>query len=158
MRFSIDRTELAQAAAISLVNIAALALLGLAGGYWTWQWFAPRTEPLSASQPELANQIASALELFGNTPGERNLPASTGSAIRLLGVVAAVEGRDAYAIVVLDGKQIIAARRGEDIVPGTRLAEVATDHIEFERDGVRESVALPEKTQAAGNAPQRPNQ
>jgi len=112
MQFSIDRTQLAQSAAVTLVNIAALALLALAGGYWTWQWFAPQPEPPSPVQADAGGQIASALELFGTVQRESSALAPTGIAIRLLGVIAATEGREAFAIVVVDGKQIIAARKG----------------------------------------------
>lgn len=155
MQFSIFRTEFAQTAAVTAVNVAALALLGLIGGYWTWQWIAPQPELRSPAQAEPGGQIASALELFGTIQREGIAPASTGNAVRLLGVVAAIEGRDAYAIVILDDKQIIATRRGEDIVPGIRLAEVAPDHVVLDRNGVRESLALPEKAPAPENAAQR---
>jgi general secretion pathway protein C len=157
MHFSLVRTEVAHAAAITAVNIAALALLALTGAYWTWQWFAPRAEPPLPAQVDQGGQIAAALELFGAIKREDIAPVSTGNAIRLLGVVAANEGRDAYAIVVLDGKQIIATRRGDDIVPGLRLAEVAPDHVVLDRNGVRESLALPEKPPSAENGTQRAN-
>lgn len=157
MQLSISRTEFAQTAVITVVTIAALALLGLVGGYWTWQWFAPRPEPHVQAQAEAGGQIASAMELFGSVQREVNAPASTGIAIRLLGVVAALEGRDAYAIVVLDGRQIVATRKGEDIAPGITLAEVAPDHVVLDRNGVRESLAWPEKAPAAENPAQRTN-
>jgi hypothetical protein len=72
------------------------------------------------------------------------MPAA-GSVVTLSGVVAAAEGRAAYAVVVLDGKDILAVRRGEEIAPGTRLVAVAADHVEIERNGARETLALPEK-------------
>lgn len=109
------------------------------------------------AQVDQGGEIATAFELFGAIERESVSPVSTGNAIRLLGVVAADEGRDAYAIVVLDGKQIIAARRGDDIVPGLRLADVAPDHVVLDRNGVRESLALPEKLPAAADGPQRAN-
>ena len=157
MQFSIDRTQLAQSAAVTVVNIAALALLGLAGGYWTWQWFAPQPEPPSPVQADAGGQIASALELFGTVQRESSALAPTGTAIRLLGVIAATEGREAFAIVVVDGKQIIAARKGKEIVPGITLAEVAPDHVVLDRNGVRESLAWPEKGPAAENPALRTN-
>jgi general secretion pathway protein C len=95
--------------------------------------------------------------LFGSIPKDGSTPAPTGIAVRLLGVVAAIEGRDGYAIVVLDGKQIVAAREGQDIAPGIRLAEVATDHVVLDRNGVRESLAWPEKTPVAEPPAQRIN-
>ncbi|MBI3529667.1 MAG: general secretion pathway protein [Betaproteobacteria bacterium] len=157
MQLSIGSTEFAQTAVIAVVTIAALALLGLVGGYWTWQWLAPRPEPHVQARAEPSGQIASALELFGSIQRDGNAPAPTGIAIRLLGVVAAMEGRDGYAIVVLDGRQIVATREGQDIAPGIRLAEVATNHVVLDRNGVREALAWPEKTPAAEPAAQRTN-
>ena len=157
MQLSIRPTEFAQTAVIAVVTIAALALLGLVGAYWTWQWLAPRPEPHGPVQAETGGQIASALELFGRTQKDATAPAPTGIAIRLLGVVAAVEGRDGFAIVVLDGKQIVATREGQDIGPGIQLAKVASDHVVLERNGVRETLAWPEKTPTAEPAAQRAN-
>ena len=157
MQLSIGRTEFAQSAAIAAVTIGAMVLLGLVGAYWTWEWLAPRPEPHVQAQAEPGSQIGSALGLFGSLQREGNIPVATGIAIRLLGVVAAVEGRDAYAIVILDGKQIVATRKGEDIAPGIRLADVATDHVVLDRNGIRESLAWPEKAPVAENTPQRAN-
>jgi general secretion pathway protein C len=152
MQLSIRRTELAQTAVISLVTIAALALLALVGAYWTWQWFAPRPEAHLSAQPEPGGQVSAALQLFGQAQKDGNAPAPTGMAIRLLGVVAATQGREAYAVVVLDGKQIVATREGEEIASGIQLAEVAADHVVLERDGVRQTLAWPEKPQGAHGA------
>ena len=147
MTLSFDRTAFVQAAVVTVVTVAALGLLGFVGAYRTWQWFAPRAEPSQQSQPEPASQPVAALGLFGSVPREANVSIPTGTAIRLLGVVAAVEGREAFAIVVLDGKQIVAARKGSEIAPGLMLADVAADHVELERNGARESLAWPEKAQ-----------
>ena len=157
MQLSIGPTEFVQTAVVTVVTISALALLGLVGGYWTWQWLAPRPEPHVQAQTDPSGQTASGLKLFGSIQKDSTAPAPTGIAIRLLGVVAAVEGRDGYAIVVLDGKQIVATREGQEIAPGILLAEVATDHVELERNGVRESLAWPEKAPAADAGAQRVN-
>ena len=63
--------------------------------------------------------------MFGTAPAAAAaLPASS-AAIRLLGVVAAREGHAAYAVVMVDAKQVVAARVGDEIAPGATLAEVA---------------------------------
>jgi general secretion pathway protein C len=157
MRLSLGPTEFAQTAVVAVVTIASLALLGLVGAYWTWQWLAPRAEPHGQTQAEPGGQIASALDLFGSVQKDASAPAPTGIAIRLLGVIAAAARRDGYAIMVLDGKQIVATREGEDIAPGIGLAEVAPDHVVLERNGVRESLAWPDKTPGADPAAQRVN-
>jgi general secretion pathway protein C len=65
--------------------------------------------------------------------------------MRVLGVVAASGGKSGYAVVQLDGNKILAAREGTDIAPGIRLAQVQAGQIILERNGVRETLALPEK-------------
>jgi hypothetical protein len=42
-------------------------------------------------------------------------------------------------------RQIVTVREGEDIAPGLRLGEVATDHVVLERGGTREILAWPMK-------------
>src|SRR5579859_4488605 len=157
MQFSISSTEFTHTAIVTIVTIAALVLLGVVGGYWTWQWLAPRPEPHIQAQTEPGGQIASAVDLFGSIQRDGSTPAPTGIAIRLLGLVAAAKGQDGYAVVVLDGKQIVATREGEEIASGIRLAEVATDHVVLDRNGVRETLAWPEKAPAAEPAGQRVN-
>ena len=60
-----ERSSLAQAAVVSLVTFAALALLGLVLAYWTWAWLAPRPEP--RAQPAVTGGRAEvAYGLFGS--------------------------------------------------------------------------------------------
>lgn len=157
MQLSSGPTEFAHTAVIAVASIAALVLLGLVGGYWTWQWMAPRQEPRVQTQVEANGQITAALQLFGSMQTDGTAPAPTGMAMRLLGVIAAAEGRDGYAILVLDGRQIVATREGQDIAPGIRLAKVETDHVVLDRNGVRETLAWPEKAPAAEPPAQRVN-
>ncbi len=97
-----------------------------------------------AAQP----RIESAYDLFGRAQ-PRQAAAPTGIAIKLLGVVAAPAQRRGYAVVQLDDKQILAVREGEDVVPGIRLAEVRADHVVLGRNGTRETLAWPEKSNRA---------
>lgn len=127
-----------------LPTLVALALLGLVLAYWSWQWFAPRAEP--RAEPAVAGAgIASARGLFGEAPRKPSAAAPTGIAITLLGVAAASEGRRGYAVVQLEGKDILAVEEGEDVAPGVRLAEVRPDHVILERGGVRETLAWPKR-------------
>src|SRR5688572_7785132 len=128
---------------VGLANVGALALLAVVGAYWTWQWIAPAPEPRLPSATEPAAQVAYGLETFGRAQGEAVIPASSGNTIRLLGVVAASVGRDAYAVVMVDGRAILAVRPGQEISPGVSLAEVTPDHVVLDRSGVRESLAWP---------------
>ena len=142
-------SNIAQTAVVSLLTLAAMALLGWALAYWTWAWFAPRAEPRVEPAAAQSGGIASAGTMFGKLPRNQKGAAPTGIAIKLLGVVAASGGRRGYAVVQLEGKQILAVHEGEDAAPGVRLAGVEPDHVILERGGLRETLAWPEKRSAA---------
>ena len=155
-QLSLDRSNLPQTAVIVLVNVAALALLGYVAAYWGWAWFAPRPEARTQVAAE-AGGGTSAGVLFGIVQQDRNNTAPSASAIRLLGIVAATEGRRGYAVVQLESKEILAVPEGEDLVPGIRLAKVGIDQIILERGALRETLAWPEKSAAPEPAPMRAN-
>lgn len=143
---SFNRTNTAQTVAITLMTVAALTLLALITAYWTWEWLAPRPEP--RAQPAVNNMtsnMTAANDLFGNLVQQRNSPAPTGIAIKLLGIVAASAGQRGYAVVQIKAGEILSVREGADITPGIQLAEVNTDHVILERGGTRETLALPER-------------
>jgi general secretion pathway protein C len=133
--------------------LLAVALLGAVLAYWTWAWFAPRPEPRTEATAAQTGSVASAGAVFGNVPRNQGVAAPTGIAIKLLGVVAASGGRRGYAVVQIEGKQILAVHEGEDVAPGIGLAEVLADHVILTRSGVRETLAWPEKKGAAPAAP-----
>lgn len=139
------RSNLAQTVLVSSLTLVAVALLGAVLAYWTWAWFAPRAEPRLEATAAQSGSVASAGAIFGTVPRNQEAAAPTGIAIRLLGVVAASGGRLGHAVVQLEGKQILAVHEGEDLAPGIRLAEVHAAHVILERNGVRETLAWPEK-------------
>ncbi|MHB8667860.1 MAG: type II secretion system protein N [Burkholderiales bacterium] len=145
------RVNVAQTVLVSSLTLAAVALLGAVLAYWTWAWFAPRAEPRMEPSALQSGSVASAGGLFGTVPRSQ-AAAPTGIAIKLLGVVAASGGRRGYAVVQLEGKQILAVHEGEDIAPGIRLAEVDADHVILERNGVRETLAWPQRPGSAAAA------
>ena len=138
-----ERSRLAQTALVTVLTLAALALLGLVLAYWTWVWLAPRPEPRAQAAVQRADGVGAALGLFGSARSGAAVAAPTGIAIRLLGIVAATQGGRGYAAVQLQARDIVAVREGEDIAPGIRLAEVAPRHVILDRGGVRETLALP---------------
>lgn len=144
------RPGLVQTAVVSVSTLAAVALLALVLAYWTWQWFAPRTEPRAPAvrAPAIAS-VASAGAIFGSAPRGQGAAAPTGIAITLLGIVAAAGGRPGYAAVQLEGKQILAVHEGEDVAPGVQLAEVHPDHVILLRGGARETLTWPKRRAAA---------
>ena len=151
----LDRSNIAHTAAVTLATIAALALLGLVAAYWTWIWLAPLPEPRAPAAADTGTAAAAAGALFGSMRRDANSPAPTGIAIRLLGIVAATEGRRGYAVVQLEAKDILAVLEGEEVAPGIRLAEVGTTHVILERGGIRETLAWPEKSTVAEPIPLR---
>ena len=149
---SFERSSLAQTAIVSLATFAAVALLALVLAYWTWMWLAPVPEPPAQVTAQTAARVVVAPGLFGSAPQQGNVAAPTGIAIRLLGIVA-TGGQRGYAVVQLEGKEILAVQEGQNIAPGIRLAGVATHHVILERGGIRETLALPERISTPGPAP-----
>ncbi len=147
---SFGRPNLAQTVLISSLNLVAVALLGAVLAYWTWGWFAPRAVPRMETSAVQSGSVAAAGGLFGRVPRNQAAAAPTGIAIKLLGVVAASGGRRGYAVLQLEAKQILAVHEDEDVAPGIKLAEVHADHVILERNGVRETLAWPQRT---GSAP-----
>ena len=150
---SFERSGFAQAVVVSLVTFLALALLSLVLAHWTWAWLAPRPEPRAPAAPQTGGRAETAYGLFGGAPLLSKGAATTGIAIRLLGIVAATGGGDGYALVQLDTNQIRAVREGENIAPGIRLAEVRPDHVILDRGGIPETLALPAKSSALESKP-----
>ena len=129
--------------AASLATLAALAFLGVVLGYWGWAWLAP---PAIARAPAAVTVEIGSATSSGNLFGARRsgIGASSG-AVRLMGVMAASAGQLGNAVLRLDAKRIVAVRQGDEVEPGLRLAEVHVDRIVLERNGARETLALPEK-------------
>lgn len=152
---SLERSVFAQTAIVSMTTFAALALLCLVLAYWTWAWLAPRPEPRTPAAVQTGGRVEAANSLFGNAQRDRNGTAQTGIAIRLLGIVAATTGRRGYAVVQLESKEIRAVHEGEDLAPGIRLAQVGTDQVILERNGVRETLTWPEKKASTDFSAQR---
>jgi len=143
---SFERSEFLQTMMVSVATFASLLLFGFLMAHWTWIWFAPRSELAAPPLLQTTGRINDAYHLFGNSDGTALAgQASTTSAIRLLGIVAATHGHDGYAVVQIQSGDIVALREGENIAPGIRLAAVAADHLILERSGTRENLTWPEK-------------
>jgi general secretion pathway protein C len=137
------RTNFAQSALVFAATLAALMLLGAVLAYWTWAWLAPRPAPRARMGDEAQLRVDAAYNLFGGA--RRNAAAPAALAIKVLGVVAASGGNTGYAILQVESNRIMAAREGSDIAPGIRLAQVQAGQIILERNGTRETLALPGK-------------
>ena len=140
---SSDRSNFAQTVLVSVLTLAALALLALVLARWTWALLAPRVEAAAPSSAVADGRGAAVRSLFGNAPIANQTPAPTASAIKLLGVVAATEGHAGYALLQLEDKRTMAVREGEDVADGVRLQQVTGDHVVLQRNGLAETLALP---------------
>lgn len=145
---------------VSVLTTAALALLCVVAASWLWLWLAPPSEAPAAVAPPTTFSLEAAYGIFGGgrsdsqaglpgngqagTDANNNVPAATGLAIRLLGIVAAEGDGEDYAVVELKPGTIIAIREGEEFAPGIHLAEVGTDHLVLERGGVLETLTWPQ--------------
>jgi general secretion pathway protein C len=146
---SFDRTASAQTTGVTLVTLAAAALFALAAAYWTWQWLAPRAATRAPTLPSAISNLTSASGLFGTAQQETGSAASAGIEIRLLGIMAATAGRNGYAVLRIEPRQIITVQEGKDIVPGIQLAAVGIDHVILERDGIRQTLSWPTTSKTA---------
>jgi general secretion pathway protein C len=154
---SIGRSNRAQTALVYLIILAALALLGGVLLHWTRLWFIPHPPPNLESgthaNMEVAEDVSTVSDLFGIAQREQpSIAVPTGPEIRLFGVIAASGSGRGYAILQADGKETLAVPEGEDVAPGLRLAEVHTEYIVLERDGMRETLALQRQNPPAGPA------
>lgn len=136
-----DRSFFLQTLAVSLVTYSTVALLAVVLAYWTWVWFAPRAEVSMPPVLQTAGKLENVNGLFGSGQQLRNVAAPTGIAIKLLGIVAATDGRSGYAVVQMDSKKTLAVQQGDVLAPGVLLKEVAGDHLVLERNGVLETLA-----------------
>jgi general secretion pathway protein C len=134
--------NLATTAVVGLATLAAITALGVAGAYWTWAWFAPRPEPVTEA-PIAAARLDAAYRLFGNVRANRTVAAPSSVTFKLLGLAAASGEEPGYAVLQMSSGRAIAVRRGDDIEPGIRLVEVNADHVVLDRNGMRETLALP---------------
>ena len=121
-----------------LVIVAMLA-------HWTWLLFTP----VSASiQPGMqASGEFQAERLFG--VASVSAVSSAMSNVRLIGVFA---GNPGFAVMELDGKRQIGLATGNELVAGSKLVEVATDHVVIESGGVRQQIALEGRASAINSA------
>lgn len=139
----------ATTAVVWLVNAVAVTALGVAGAYWTWNWFGPRAEPRAQAPIRAVARLDAAAPLFGSVRANRSVATPAAAAIRLLGVIAASGTEPGYALLQLGAKQAVAVREGGEVEPGTRVVEVKTDHVVLDRGGMRETLALPSRGEDA---------
>ena len=112
---------------------------------WTWLLFAPRSASVLPAM-QAAGEFQ-AERMFGVAPV--SAVTSVMSNVRLLGVFA---GNPGFAVVELDGKRQIGLATGKELVAGSKLVAVATDHIVIESGGVRQQIPLEGRSSAVNSA------
>jgi general secretion pathway protein C len=128
--------------AAPLATLAASALLGVVLAYWSWAWLAPSPLARAPAAAESSALPLAARGLFGTA--KETSGAASGS-VRLTGILAATGDTGGHALLRIDGKKSVAVPQGEEVEPGLRLMEVHVDRVVLERNGVRETLAWPEK-------------
>jgi general secretion pathway protein C len=128
--------------AASLATLAASALLGVVLAYWSWTWFAPLPLARAPAAAEDTDRSPSASGPFG---AAKETPGAASGSVRLTGIIAAFGDAGGHALLRIDGRKTVAVPQGEEVEPGLRLKEVHVDRVVLERNGVRETLAWPEK-------------
>jgi general secretion pathway protein C len=142
-----DTTDTAQTAGVAVLTMAATALLALTAAYWSWQWLAPPAAARAAPAPGLMRDATAAAGLFGAAQRDIAGTASASPDIRLLGIVAATPGKNGYAVLRIEPRQIVTVQEGKDIAAGIRLAAVRIDHVVLDRAGTLQTLSWPAKSQ-----------
>ncbi|MEX2131801.1 MAG: type II secretion system protein N [Pseudohongiellaceae bacterium] len=137
-----------QTALVFSLTLGTLALLCLVLVNGVWLWLAPLPEAAAPAAVQSNAPLLAAYQVFGrvaqNLPAPTAAqPASTGLAIRLLGIIAAQDDGEDYAVVLLAPATILAIREGQEFTPGVRLHEVSRNHLILERGGVLETLDWP---------------
>ncbi len=141
----------------TLVMLALLAWLG-AGIFWSLR--TPSTpEPVLAveTDPARAAQTIASRHLFGEAPaaGAAVAKARILPDIKLRGVIAATRpGQPAVAVLAIGGKTSVSIREGDEAAPGVTVHRVYARTVELKRDGVVQSLSLPDRQPATATAPQ----
>lgn len=137
-----------------LMHAILLAIVCAIAAYWAVKVMTPQPSaappPLAAPPPREPDAMLAA-RMFGLVQAPQ---ARVATNVQVAGVFAA--GRDSSAVLVVDGKPARVYLVGQEVVPGTRLAEVTAETVVLAGDGGRQEVRLPARPVAplaAGGAP-----
>lgn len=137
-----------------LMHAILLAIVCAIAAYWAVKVMTPQPSaappPLAAPPPREPDAMLAA-RMFGLVQAPQ---AQVATNVQVAGVFAA--GKDSSAVLVVDGKPARVYLVGQEVAPGTKLAEVTADTVVLASDGGRQEVRLPARpvaALAAGNAP-----
>lgn len=110
---------------------------------WTWILFAPHALSVFPAKQEVA--VTASDTLFGVAALPDATTANTVPALPNVSLVGVFSGKQGFAVLKLDDKKQQGVALGEEVSAGTKLVEVAADHVLLERNGVRHRVNLDNK-------------
>ncbi len=119
-------------------------IVGILLARWSWVLFAPHTLFVLPAKPAAGENLSDAL--FGTGAQSGAAKANTDAALGSVHLVGVFTGKHAFAVLALDDKTQRGVAVGEEVVGGTKLVEVAVDHVVLEQDGIRQRVNLENKS------------
>jgi len=126
-------------------------VIGLMLARWTWILFSPQTLSVLPAKNEGVSDATSGL--FGvASQADQNQPATAAVIMPSVRLVGVFSGNHGFAVLKLDDKRQLGVAIGEEIVNGTKLVEVAADHVLIESAGKRQRVDLESKAAAMKGA------
>ena len=137
-----------------LVVVALVLVLAWQLAHWTWVFFAPAASVPQDSAADAGVDLAVAARLFGGTSSG---VAATATGLRLKGVIAPTPGVAASAIFSTGAGKDLSVFLGQEVQPGTKLAEVHPDHVIVSRAGIDTRIDLEAPRSMAPAAGSRPS-
>ena len=134
---------LLQRSGFGILNFVMLLALSALAAKWTWVFITPSPVAMleEAGNPKrpldaiLADHLLTRKVVLDSPPPD----------IKLEGVFAAQGNHEGYAIFQSGGKNILVPLTGL-VMPGIRLDAIYTDHVVFNREGVKMRLNLEEKS------------
>lgn len=139
------------AAAARFASALLIAGLAVLCAHWFWRFAAPSVRATtSAPGADAAGMLAAidAGRLFGGAGA--GTPGAVQRDVALRGIYASTRRRDAFVVLVLDGKTSVTARTGEEFAAGARVERIARDHVMISRGGIAERLELDTRRPAPG--------
>jgi general secretion pathway protein C len=130
----------------TLLVVALVLVLAWQLAHWTWIFATPAQR---AAAPATSGDVdlAAVARLFGaSAPGSAT---TSGSGLKLKGVIAPTPGVQASAIFSPGAGKDLAVYIEGEVQPGVKLVEVDPDHVVIARGGVRERIDLEQPRAAA---------
>jgi hypothetical protein len=143
----VSRVELAGTGMVAVISRLPFSWRGLGAliigallAKWTWILFAPQSLSVFPTQTDAGGKVSEAMlgEPSSDAKSNSNANAKLGN-IQLVGIFTGTHG---FAVLKIDEKTQRGVALGDEVIKGTKLAEVNADHVVLEHNGVRQKVNL----------------